>query len=86
MSAFFGDNIKNRLRIITDYALFAIKKRFIEGTVGNIMIPYVSLIVLLNEIVNVLITQNPAISVYVGLINGGGQNRLGLALSVDGFF
>lgn len=71
MSALFCDNIKHRFRIVADNALFAIKERFIEGAVGNIMIPNVPLIVLLNEIINVLIAQNPAISIDIGLIDSG---------------
>lgn len=69
MCALFGEYIKDRLRLSTEHTLLAIKERLIKWTIGNIMIPDISLIVFFDEIINILIAQYPPIGIDIGLIN-----------------
>jgi len=56
MSTLFGKNIEDRLWLWTDDTCFSIKERFIQRTVGNVMISDISLVILLDQIINILIT------------------------------
>lgn len=56
MSTLFGKNIKDRLWLWTDDTCLSIKERLIQWTVGNVMISDISLVILLDQIIDILIT------------------------------
>lgn len=82
MRTLFSEDIKDRFWLSTLDTPLSIKERFIQGTVGNIMIPDVSLIVLFDQVIDILIPQYPSISVNISLVYGWRQNRLLLALGL----
>ena len=67
-------------------ALLAIEEGMVVGTVGDVVVSDAPLVVLLDEVVDGHVAQDPAVGVDVGLEDGGPESNCALALGVhDGF-
>jgi hypothetical protein len=72
MGAFPSQNVEYRLRVLANDALLSVEERFFQGTVCNVVVPDVSLVVFFDQVVDILFAQYPSVSINVGLVNGWG--------------
>jgi hypothetical protein len=54
VSALSSQDVENRFWVLADNALLSVKEGFIEGTVCDVVVSDVSLVVFFNKVVNVL--------------------------------
>lgn len=54
MSTLSSQDVENGFRVLADDALFSVKEGFIEGTVCDVMVSDVSLVVFFDKVINVL--------------------------------
>jgi hypothetical protein len=85
MSALTGQDVEDGFRVFANDALLSVEERGFKWTVGDVMVSDVSLVILFDQVVDVLFTENPSVCVDVGLVDGWSEDGFGLTFGVNGF-